>query len=78
MRLASLTEFRRTFYTPDSAPALSTLRSRIAEKKIPGGRIEGGRYYVDLDEYDTVTRFSVTLAERRRQLATDPALQGLI
>lgn len=78
MRLAKLTEFRRLFYTPESAPALSTLRVRIADQELPGGRIEGGRYYVDLDEYDAATRTSLKLAERRRQLSEDPALQGLL
>ena len=76
MRLAKLSEFRQTFYTPTSAPALSTLRANI--EKIPGGRKVGGRYYIDLDEYDRATHLSETLEARRKQLKNSSALEGLI
>ena len=76
MRLANLSEFRRLFYTPDSAPSISTLRRRI--RKIAGGTVQDGHYYVDLDEYDRVHHLRATVVERQRQLAQDPRLAGLI
>lgn len=51
MRLASLKEFRKLVYTPDSAPAMSTLRGRIDAGKIPGGGIEGRTYGVDMQQF---------------------------
>jgi hypothetical protein len=37
-------------YAPGSEPSIATLRARVSAKKVPGGRIEDGHYYVDLDE----------------------------
>ena len=76
MRLAKLSEFRRLVYTPQSAPHIDTLRARIGE--IPGGRVELGRYYVDLDEYDRVTSLRQSIDHARAALAKDPLLEGLI
>ena len=76
MRLASLSEFRRIVYTPDSAPSLATLRARVGS--IPGGQRQGKRYYVDLDEFDRVHSVRSTLEDRRAKLETDPLLKGLI
>lgn len=78
MRRASLKEFRELVYTPRSAPAMSTLRARIDAGKIPGGGIEGGRYYVDLDVFDNATNLSADLEAQRQQLMKSPVLQGLI
>lgn len=78
MRLASLKEFRALIYTPRSAPAMSTLRARIEAGKIPGGRIEAGRYYVDLDVFDRATNLSNELEAQRQRLMKSPVLQGLI
>ena len=65
MRLAKLSEFRRLVYTPDSAPAESTLRRRIDRGLIPGGTIQEGHYYVDLDEYDRAKNLRASLADRK-------------
>jgi hypothetical protein len=78
MRLAKLTEFRAMIYTPESAPALSTLRRRIDRDLIPGGRIQEGHYYVDLDEYDRAMNLRRSLASRQAELAQHPLLNGLV
>lgn len=78
MRLVSIIEFRRLVYSPESAPCLNTLRNRIREKLIPGGRMDCGHYFIDMDEYDTATRMSQRLAERRQELSKRPELQGLL
>lgn len=76
MRLAKLTEFRRIFYTPDSAPSLTTLRKNI--DKIPGGCKFCGRFYVDLDEFDRATDLYRKLEKRRAELAASLELEGLL
>lgn len=76
MRLARLSEFRRLYYTPGSAPSMPTLRARIEE--IPGGRRIGGRYYVDLDEFDQATDTRRSAERRRAELAREPLLAGLV
>lgn len=78
MRLAKLNEFRRLFYTPDSAPSPATLRARIDQHKLPGGRRDGGRYYVDLDEYDRETGAVSKLVEQQQKAASNPLLADLI
>lgn len=78
MRRASLKEFRELVYTPRSAPAMATLRARIDAGKIPGGGIEAGRYYVDLDAFDRATNLSNDLEARRQALMKSPVLEGLI
>jgi hypothetical protein len=76
MRLAKLTEFRKLVYTPNSAPCLNSLRSRI--KKIPGGTILDGRYFVDLDEFDRINGLRSAITDRQQALATNSLLEGLI
>lgn len=78
MRLAKLQEFRRTFYSPDSAPALPTLRARIEREEIPGGCRQGGRYYIDLDIFDRETKLALSLRKKREELSKDPTLAGLL
>jgi hypothetical protein len=75
MRLAKLTEFRRLVYTMDSAPALRTLRARIHQ--IPGGTVQCGRYFVDLDEFDRVANLRAQLRDSQSRLAKHPLLEGL-
>ena len=76
MRLAKLSEFRRPVYSPHSAPSMRTLRAHIQE--IPGGIVEAGHYYIDLDEYDRAHALRAGIAARRTELAKDPLLEGLI
>lgn len=78
MRLANLNEFRRMVFTLESAPSVRTLRAQIDGGKIPGGMIQGGRYYVDLDAYDTATQLRAGLLARQRELSGNPLLQGLL
>lgn len=78
MRLANLNEFRRIFFTPESAPSTCTLRRRIEKEEIPGGQIICGRYYVDLDEYDRALNVRKGLAARQSALASHPLLEGLV
>lgn len=78
MRLAKLSEFRRMRYAPGSEPSLKTLRARIDRGEIPGGTVEGKRYYVDLDEFERATGMRRNLEECRNQLARDPLLAGLV
>lgn len=74
MRLAKLTEFRALFYTPDSAPSLTTLRAGI--ESIPGGCRQGKRYYVDLDAFERANNLTARLTERRAELTVE--LEGLL
>ena len=76
MRLAKLGEYRKLFYTPDSAPTLATLRAQI--HTIPGGQIRNGRYYVDLDKLDAAENLHAAVLERQKQLAAHPLLEGLL
>jgi len=76
MRLVTLAQYRKLVYAEGSAPALKTLRLRI--KDIPGGRLELGRFYVDLDEYDRIHHLRSGVMETRARLIKDPLLKGLI
>ena len=78
MRLSKLSEFRRLMYTPDSAPTLPTLRARINKGTVPGGVVVGGRYYVDLDEFDRVTDYRRRLQAEIAELEKSPLLEGLV
>ena len=78
MRLAKLSEFRRLIYTPESAPTPETLRAQIDARKIPGGTVMNGRYFVDLDEFDRATNLRAGIAERQRERSRNPLLQGLL
>ena len=78
MRLASLGEFRRLIYTPDSAPSLNTLRARIRNGRLAGGVIDGGHYYVDLDEFDRKHNLRGQIAAAQATLEADSRLAGLI
>lgn len=78
MRLADLNEFRSLYYTPASAPAVATLRQRIRKGQIPGGQLDGGRFMVDLDEYDRVTKARCQIEERHQRLLKSSVLRGLI
>lgn len=69
MRLAKLSAFRRLVYAEGSAPSLATLRARI--ESIPGGRIEHGHYYVDLDEYERVNGLRASLEARQKTLRSE-------
>ena len=76
VRLATLAVYRRMAYVDGCAPTLVTLRKRI--KDIPGGRIEAGRYYVDLDENDRVNGLRSDINARIARLEASPLLEGLI
>lgn len=78
MRLAKLSEFRQLVYTPASAPSDSTLRRRIDRGQVPGGTIQQGHYYVDLEEYDRATKLRAQLTARQAELARNPLLAGLL
>lgn len=76
MRLATLAEYRRLVYAEGSGPALNTLRKRI--KDIPGGRMELGRYYVDLDENERQRGIKNPTAKRIAELRASPLLKNLL
>lgn len=76
MRLATLASYMKLVYAEGSAPSISTLRKRI--KEIPGGRVEMGRYYVDLDANDRLNGVRTEIDETRKQLKANPLLDGLI
>lgn len=78
MRLASLQEYRRLFFTPDSAPSCASLRAAIRGKRQLGGVILNGRYYVDLDELERQLGLQSTLRARKDELEQSPELQGLV
>jgi hypothetical protein len=78
MRLAKISEFRTLIYSAGSAPAECTLRRQIDRSLIPGGTIQGGHYYVDLDEYARATNLRAALAAQQAALAKNPLLEGLI
>lgn len=77
MRLAKLSKFRDLIYAEGSAPSLNTLRARINSKQIPGGVVEHGKYYVDLDEYDRCTGLRDRLVEEQAELSRNPLVAGL-
>ena len=76
MRLATLRAYAELAYAPGSAPAMATLRRNI--DKIPGGRKEGSRYWVDLDENDRINGLRSAAETRREELRKDPLLADLI
>jgi hypothetical protein len=76
MRLTTLEKFRQLIYAPDSAPSLRTLRKRI--QQIPGGTVELGRYYVDLDAYDRAKNLRSSVAARVAELERSPLLESLL
>lgn len=76
MRLAKLSVYRDLVYEPSSRPCIDTLRRNI--RQIPGGRIEGGRYYVDLDAYDRVNRLGDAIQAKLDMMRKDPDLEGLV
>jgi hypothetical protein len=76
MKLATLEEYRKLVYAEGSAPSIVTLRRRI--KDIVGGRVELGRYYVDLDANDAVNELARANSSRIAALRSDPRLKGLI
>lgn len=78
MRLCTIKNFRSMFYAPGSEPSINTLRRQIDQKKIPGGTVMNGRYYIDLDEYDRATEVRQGLMESQREAAKNPLLAGLI
>ena len=78
MRLARLSEFRRIHYTPGSAPTPATLRAWIDKGRLPGGVVQNGRYYVDLDEFERATQARRGLADAQAQLEKNPLLEGLV
>jgi hypothetical protein len=77
MKLAKLSAFRELVYAEGSAPSLNTLRARISNKQIPGGCVEHGHYYVDLDEFDRATNYRARLIAEQKELAADPLVAGL-
>ena len=77
MRLAKLSKFREMVYAEGSAPSLNTLRTRINSKQIPGGRVDCGKYYVDMDEYSSATGLRDRLASEQEELARNPLVAGL-
>jgi hypothetical protein len=76
MRLIKLSKFRALICAPGGGPTVRTLRKQIHQ--IPGGRVELGRYWVDLDEYDRVHDLRGQLARREKELAEDPRVAGLL
>lgn len=77
MRLAKLSEFRSLYFAPGSAPAPETLRAHIDREEIPGGRKEGKRYFVDIDEFERVHRLAADLHKETAKLRSDPLFKGL-
>jgi len=60
VRLARLSEFRRNYFTEKSAPSVRTLRDQIENNMVPGGyKDPTGRYWVDLDTYESILRNAV-------------------
>ena len=76
MRLATLAEYRRLVYVKGSEPTLKLLRRRINE--IPGGRVELGRYYVDMDANDEVNKVDKAVHAKADRFRNDPRLRGMI
>lgn len=75
MRLATLAVYREMAYIDGCAPTLATLRRRI--KEIPGGRVEFGRYYIDLDANDRVNNLAMGVESRLDELLNDPLLRAM-
>jgi hypothetical protein len=78
MKLATLEKYVALVYAPGSAPSLSTLRRRIRKSEVPGGVLDMGRYYVDLDASDKVRQVASDLEVFRAKSKKNPNLAGLI
>jgi hypothetical protein len=78
VKLATLSEFRKHIFTPESAPSLSTLRRWVDRGALAGGRVTAGKYFVDLDKWDTEEADRRELVERMQKLAKSSVLKGLI
>ena len=76
MRLAKLSEYRRLYFTPDSAPSMNTLRKKF--ESIPGHIMLNGQRYIDLDEFERHAAVRSDHAAMQRERAKSPRLQGLI
>jgi len=75
MRLATLATYRKLVYAEGSAPTLPTLRHRI--KDIPGGRVELGRYYVDLDLNERAHQVASAARHRLDEIMNDPLIKAM-
>lgn len=85
MRLMKLAAFRKLIFTPDSAPALATLRAQIDRNALPGGQKIDGHYHVDVDEFDAAFNHGAQRRDERSrlgreldELARNPLLEGLL
>lgn len=77
MRLASLKAYRGTFFAPDSAPTIPTIRAQAKDGTLPGV-LQGGRWYIDLDELDKRMGITAKLDQQHKSLIDSPELEGLV
>jgi hypothetical protein len=75
MKLVSLAEYRRLVYADGSGPNLKTLRRRIRD--IPGGRIELGRYFVDIDANERLRVVGHDAQVRLTEIMNDPLMKAM-
>jgi hypothetical protein len=75
MRLATLAKYRRLVYAEGSEPTLQTLRRRI--NQIPGGRVELGRYFVDLDVNERAQSAARDAQLRLAEILNDPLIKAM-
>jgi hypothetical protein len=78
MRKIKIADFRTKFYVEGSGPSLSALRVYIRANKLPGGLIEYGHYYVDLDEYEVGYNLRTDMIRQLVEASRNPRLKGLI
>ena len=53
-RLKKLSAFQADHFEPGSAPDAKTLKSDIDKGNLPGRKI-GGKYYIDMAQYEAIT-----------------------
>jgi hypothetical protein len=77
MRLASIKAYRSSFFAPDSAPTIATIRAQAKDGTLPGV-LQGGRWYIDLDELDRRMGVTAKLDQQQKALLASPDLEGLV
>ena len=77
MRLAKISEYRKTFFAPGSEPSITTIRAQAKDGRLPGV-LHGGLWYIDLDELDRIYRMTAKLDDVRKALLSSPELEGLL
>lgn len=76
MRLATLKQYRSTFFAPGSEPSIGTVRAQAKDGTLPGV-LQGRLWYIDLDALERKHGIVAGLDAEARALLESPELDGL-